>query len=225
MKDTKSNILKAALKLFNQNGYVNVRLQHIADEAFVSVGNLAYHFENKQAILKVLYYEIAHFQRNLLSELNIVPLFEHLDRHWDNLLTVQNAYSFFFIDALEIHRSSAVIAEAHQKHIEWEVHQLAQMVQFNISRGAFVKLEENKAEQLAELLWHFENTWQQIASLRSRESEYQLLIKGKLWLILKTYFTEIGHLEYEQLLKINQDTWDIEEETRLYRSSMLRKSS
>ncbi|MEL7123903.1 MAG: TetR/AcrR family transcriptional regulator, partial [Bacteroidota bacterium] len=51
MKSTKQKILDAALKLFNQDGIVNVRLQHIADEAFVSVGNLAYHYSNKESIV------------------------------------------------------------------------------------------------------------------------------------------------------------------------------
>ena len=41
MQGTKEKIRKAALKRFNEEGIVNVRLQHIAGEAFLSVGNLA----------------------------------------------------------------------------------------------------------------------------------------------------------------------------------------
>ena len=54
MKDTKRRILDAALDLFNENGLVNVRLQHIADQAQMSVGNLAYHYANKEAIVTAL---------------------------------------------------------------------------------------------------------------------------------------------------------------------------
>lgn len=43
---TKGKILVEALKLFNEKGFVNVRLQHIADKCNICVGNLAYHFES-----------------------------------------------------------------------------------------------------------------------------------------------------------------------------------
>ena len=49
-KDVKEIIIKEALHLFNTNGFVNVRLQHIADAASISVGHMAYHYKNKDAI-------------------------------------------------------------------------------------------------------------------------------------------------------------------------------
>ena len=55
MKPTKKHISDKALNQFNENGVVNVRLQHIADAAFVSVGHLAYHFKNKDNIITELY--------------------------------------------------------------------------------------------------------------------------------------------------------------------------
>lgn len=55
MKPTKQKILDSALRLFNEKGIVNVRLQHIADESIVSVGHLAYHYANKEAIINALY--------------------------------------------------------------------------------------------------------------------------------------------------------------------------
>jgi AcrR family transcriptional regulator len=38
---TKQRIIEAAISLFNTNGIANVRLIQIADEAGISVGNLA----------------------------------------------------------------------------------------------------------------------------------------------------------------------------------------
>ena len=68
MKSNRDKILESALMLFNRDGFVNVRLQHIADEAVVSVGNLAYHFPNKDAILLTIYEELARRQKELLAE-------------------------------------------------------------------------------------------------------------------------------------------------------------
>ena len=52
---TKQRILEAAVFLFNREGVANVRLQQIADETGISVGNLAYHFKNKEAIVSAVY--------------------------------------------------------------------------------------------------------------------------------------------------------------------------
>ena len=54
MKATKQKIIQSAIELFNEKGLTNVRLQHIADKAGRSVGNLAYHFPNKRAIIQVI---------------------------------------------------------------------------------------------------------------------------------------------------------------------------
>ena len=52
---TKQKILESAIRLFNGDDMANVRLQQIADETGISVGNLAYHFKNKEAIVTAVY--------------------------------------------------------------------------------------------------------------------------------------------------------------------------
>lgn len=206
MKETKSNILNAALKLFNQNGFVNVRLQHIADEAFVSVGNLAYHFENKQELLLKLYERVVAGQIELLNELNIVPLFENLDRHWKNIYQLQSKYRFFYIDTLEILRSNEDIASKHQKHLEWETSQYGRILDFNISRGAFNSLyEEEDKVNMAELICMRVNLGMHQYTIRNMDSEQSLHeFRSMLWTLLSTLFTETGRQEYEQLIKLKK---------------------
>ncbi len=52
MTPTKQRIVASAIRLFNEQGVAEVRLQQIADAAGMSTGNLAYHFSNKEAILE-----------------------------------------------------------------------------------------------------------------------------------------------------------------------------
>lgn len=111
MKDTKDKILAAALKLFNRDGIVNVRLQHIADEAFISIGNLAYHFSNKEAIVQELYHTLTREQEELLKEYRVVPLFEYLHRLVHRTYLLQIKYLFFYIDTLEITRAYPLIGQ------------------------------------------------------------------------------------------------------------------
>lgn len=58
MLTTKQRILKISEKLFFEQGIANVRLQHIADNSGISIGNLAYHFKNKEVIVEEVYNEL-----------------------------------------------------------------------------------------------------------------------------------------------------------------------
>jgi len=49
---TKEKIISSSIRLFNEHGLVNVRLQQIADDVGISVGNVAYHFYSKEAIIE-----------------------------------------------------------------------------------------------------------------------------------------------------------------------------
>jgi AcrR family transcriptional regulator len=52
MKDTKTDIQKTALRLFNQKGTSAVSTNHIAEALGISPGNLYYHFRNKEEIIR-----------------------------------------------------------------------------------------------------------------------------------------------------------------------------
>ena len=53
-RDTKSVILDTAVRLFNQHGSQSVSTNRIAAEMSISVGNLYYHFNNKEDIIRSL---------------------------------------------------------------------------------------------------------------------------------------------------------------------------
>lgn len=56
--ETKSRILKSALHLFNERGTESVTTHDIAKAADISPGNLYYHYKNKAAIIRELFYQI-----------------------------------------------------------------------------------------------------------------------------------------------------------------------
>jgi len=53
----RAEILKTALALFNARGTAAVSTNHIAAELGISVGNLYWHFSDKEAVLRALYEE------------------------------------------------------------------------------------------------------------------------------------------------------------------------
>ncbi len=111
MKPTKQYISDKALVLFNEKGFVNVRLQHIADSAFVSVGHLAYHFKNKEEIVLSQYKKLKKKQELLLTEFRMLPLFDDINFLLRNMYGLQQQYRFFYLDTLEVLRAYPEITE------------------------------------------------------------------------------------------------------------------
>lgn len=76
---TKQRILGAALELFNSTNTQAATTNHIAKAMGISVGNLHYHYKNREEIIYKLYEQMLSESTLLVQDLpkNIVELFEH----------------------------------------------------------------------------------------------------------------------------------------------------
>ena len=199
MKNTKDKILKSAIKLFNKDGLVNVRLQHIADEAFLSIGNMAYHYNNKEAIVNAIHVQLSEDLRGLMSEMNIVPLFEFMDHYFHQLFLLQRHYSFFFTDMLEVFRGYPEIEKQQQELIKWQQMQYQQMLLFNENRGV---IEVNKwpgqLERVVNLLWMNRHMYTTFSSIHRKEQNISDYC-AQIWAVFIPMMTELGLMEFKQL--------------------------
>lgn len=109
MKPTKQHILDKALLLFNEKGFVNVRLQHIPDSAFVSEGHLAYHFKNKEDLIVSACKRLKKKQELLHAECRVLPLFEDTELLLRKMYQLQQQYRFFYADTLDVLRAFPAI--------------------------------------------------------------------------------------------------------------------
>lgn len=57
-RETRSRIRKAALELFNGDGTATVTTHDIAEAAEMSPGNFYYHYKNKEAVIRDIFYEM-----------------------------------------------------------------------------------------------------------------------------------------------------------------------
>lgn len=198
---TKKKLLDSAIKLFNQTGVVNVRLQHISDDTIISLGNITYHFKTKDDIIHAIWLQIKEEQKILLSEFRIMPLFEDIDRYLFASFQLQQKYIFFYQDILEVVRAYPAIGLEHRLHVVWQEQQMNNMFIFNTARGAFVKEPyENFYKILAEnWIWMFEN-WMQRQQILSKDiNDYQTFSQS-LWNVLMPVFTSQGFNEFNQML-------------------------
>lgn len=197
---TRQKIIDAAVQCFNREGISNVRLQHIADEAAVSVGNMTYHYRNKEAIVQAIWEQLVQQQRDLLAEFRVVPLFEDIDRLLTQTFGLQQTYRFFYADTLEIIRAYPVIQAAHQQHIAWQVQQMYVALLFNQSRGAFsAEKQEGYNELLARQFWLIADLWIYRQSVQNMDTTDFSAFRNILWALFQPHFTDMGMREFEQL--------------------------
>lgn len=198
--NNRQRVLNAALKLFNRDGLLNVRLQHISDESIVSVGNMAYHFKNKDAIVQALWAELVQQQRILLQEFRVLPLFEDTERLMRAMFELQQSYLFFYLDTLEIMRAYPDIRSEYQEHLHWQAQQMETMIRFNVSRGAFTEEpEDGFFARLAAQFWMSADLWVYRQMICQSPPDDYFLFRKTLWSLFLPLCTEMGKKEFVQI--------------------------
>lgn len=181
---------------------VNVRLQHIADEAFISIGNMAYHYKNKEAIVIAIHDRLELELKALMAEMNVVPLFDYVNQYFQKSFDLQRKYSFFFTDMLEVFRAYPSIAEIHSNLINWQKRQFRLMVEFNQNRGAFRRFDyKEQLDKVVDHLWmvsYMYHTYQLLSDSKPSHEGYC----DQIWAIFIPLLTDRGHVEYKQLREL-----------------------
>lgn len=197
---TRQKIIDAAVVCFNREGIANVRLQQIADEAFISVGNMTYHYRNKEAVVQAVWEQLVQKQRDLLAEFRILPLFEDVDRLLASTFELQQQYRFFYVDTLEVMRAYPEIQALHQQHIAWQVLQTELAIGFNLSRGAFQAEQwEGQFICLARQFWLNIDLWMYRQCVQNGATDDFSDFRNMLWALFRPVFTDMGAREFEQL--------------------------
>ena len=200
MKHTKTYILDRSLKLFNKNGFVNVRLQHIADYCGISVGHLAYHFKHKDSIIEALYDQLKEQQEILLYDFRTAHLFEDINRQLLSIFQLQKQYVFFYLDTLEVLRAYPAIKEKHQQHISWQIEQIEWMFDFNVFRDSFQEpSQEGQYKKSAWLFWITMDNWMYAREISGLDHNNEGDFLGDLWSLMMPWFTDEGRQEFKLL--------------------------
>lgn len=177
-----------------------MRLQHIADYCCISVGHLAYHFKNKDALVEALYDQLKEAQEISIFEFRIAHLFEDIDRQLRHIFQCQQHYLFFYLDTLEVLRAFPLIKEKHQQHINWQIQQVEWMFNFNVDRNTLQPpAKENQYKQLAWLFWMTMDNWMYARQIKGLDHLCENDFVADLWSLLWPYFTKEAHEELKLL--------------------------
>jgi hypothetical protein len=201
MNTTKERILKSAIDLFNVKGLVNVRLQHIADDVGISVGNLAYHYYSKKAILIALDEQLGDELNYLLSVEQDFPSLIDFDNHLASYYFLLNNHSFYFLDMLEMERAYPKIHFKRQEYMSKMIGQIHKWMLLNVDKE-ILKQEVGHGHYLhtAETIWMIITFWMTQQQVRGKKDENEGTFKELVWNQLLPLFTKDGQMEFEAII-------------------------
>jgi AcrR family transcriptional regulator len=196
---TKKKIRAVSSKLFFENGIANVRLQQIADEANISVGNLAYHYKNKEAIVSAIYEEVFVEMNKLLDGMISKQNLTDFDNSIEGIFRFNNQYNFCFNNLWEIARNYP------QLQLQWlAINEnmfslLYKRINHYVKQGLFNTEPYKSAykilsqQVLLNLLF-----WTTNQHLKGKKPSLQLFRKN-IWSLIIPYLTSKGISEFKKL--------------------------
>jgi len=195
--NTRDRITKAAVKLFNERGIGPVTLRDIAEEIGISIGNLAYHFKNKDYIIAEIYERMESERQARLSEVQLIPSFENANKQALAILKISLEYQFFFLDIPAILRAYPAIAETHRKQMRTQIEYLKAILDYSVGSGN-LKPEPYKGcyQRLAETVWSVIYFWIMGESVRGIKKHNTNEARTAMWALVEPHLTEKGRKNF-----------------------------
>lgn len=198
MYNTKERIVTASIKLFNDHGIASVRLQQIADEIGISVGNLAYHYKNKEAIINSVYEKLFEDFQQILSAYLKTPSLVDFDSQVSLYFEFFKNYQFYITDLFATEHPIPEVRQKWQELMTKMIFQIRKRLEFHSKNGDLPILSEVTFDIIAEAIWMTLVFWipQQQMRLRAvTESQF----KSAVWNHIKPYLTEKGKFDFASL--------------------------
>jgi AcrR family transcriptional regulator len=199
--ETKQKIVESSIKLFNEIGIANVRLQQIADESDISVGNLAYHFKNKESIVKTVHESIIIELTGILSEYRIYPNLIDFDSQLNKFYRFLNRYPFYFLDLIEIERNHPQLNIQSRQFNAKIIQQIRKRFDFDIQRGVIKKESfDGLYDNISLTIWMIISFWKTQQHFASEKTNTEKKFKELIWSQILPHFTDKGKAEFETLI-------------------------
>lgn len=200
-QQTRAMIRKAALGLLNSRPSAEVTTHHIAEAAGISPGNLYYHYKNREAVIRDIFYEMDLYSKRSWIERgpeNREESFVDFIRFFFGNL---EKYRFFFRDFSMLLRNDPVLSKMWKQYNESLRETLSRTAQLWIDKGYMKKFAGKRdLEAFIDNSWilaHFSLGYLEASSSqsakRAQSASVELFIR-----YLYPYHTEKG----QQVLRL-----------------------
>lgn len=191
--ETRKKILQAATKLFNSKGVADVTLRDISDKTGISIGNLAYHFKNKDAIILELYSQMEEERNALLSKVQFIPSFENIHEQVLSILELSLKYKFFYVSTLYLVRSYPSIAKLHREYVNSHIAYIKAMLDYSVGVGNLHAEEvTGYYERLSEVVWSTLHFWLLQEEIRGKKTHQIDEARKVMWDLVYPHLTDKG---------------------------------
>jgi AcrR family transcriptional regulator len=159
-RDTQTRIVDAAVELFNDHGTAAVSLNRIAEACLISKGNLHYHFQNKQEIIRCI------FQR-ALDEMDqgwyrdhLAPTLEHMAEMFVRQLQLILRYRFFYREMADLLRSDRLLRRRFADNRERRLKAIEQFFRALGAQGLMsVPEDPRRLRCIVDVTWIISENW------------------------------------------------------------------
>lgn len=200
MYNTKSKILDASIRLFNENGIDSVRLQQIAEEVGISVGNLAYHFKGKELLIEAVYERVFEDFDTIFQQYLRQPDLMDFDSQINAYYHFFHQNKFYLSEFFKANNQDTPHYRQWQRLMSKMMIQLRSRLQFMVMRGELQpETQPGQYEILVEQVWLtlvFFIPRCNMTGLNDSVSSY----RKNAWNIIRPYLTEAGLREFSTLI-------------------------
>lgn len=194
---TREKIIVESVELFNSRGISPVTLRDIADRVGISIGNLAYHFKNKDFIIEEIFRLMEEERQKRLSEVQMIPSFDNANRQTLAILKISYKYRFFYLDTLDILRAYPSIAKLHKKQVEESINYVKAILDYSVGSGN-MKPEPYPGcyRRLSETVWSIMQFWLMSEAIRGIKKHSANEARITMWSLVEPHLTEKGRKNF-----------------------------
>jgi len=199
---TKEKIIKSSIHLFNQQGMINVRLQQIADHTGISVGNLAYHFYSKEAIINSIVTQLNEILAPVIDEKKDLPGLMDFDTQLAIYYHLLMRYSFFFTDLIELQRNFPKQYKSRKLITDKIIQQIHNWLIEHESQGLLkAELRTGHYAIIAHTIWMIITFYLTRPIDHGSPEDSERVFKEMVWSQVLPHFTENGRIEFDLLIE------------------------
>jgi len=159
-QQTKSNIIRKAIDLFNEHGTAAVSLNSLADTLGISAGNLQYHYHSKEeiirAILEIMFNDWNAVYQEMNTESFTMDTLRHTLRINFNLVW---KYRFFYRELTALLRNDEILAKRYAAIQEQRLAE-QEMLTKQMTRSSGARpMSQIELHNMVLIGWVLSNSW------------------------------------------------------------------
>jgi len=138
----------------------NVTLRDIAGALEISTGNLAYHYKNKDHIIKAAFEKMQTERDDILSGSQQIPSLDKIYKQNKLFTRLGKKYLFLYVDTVHILRNYPNIATLHRSYLEQSIKYVKGTLEYSVGSGNMrPEKVEGEYDRLSHAMWMVMTFW------------------------------------------------------------------